>query len=649
MSSCPPKNECSIPRPERRATTVPTPVRRSIASVLIFLSSGLALLACGPHFPNRYLADGNRSLATAPQVRFSEELTRLLPEATSFRAVVPGAGNDVYRQSDDVAADQLTAALTERGTPNVETIVARVREIRTRVAEARRERQQWQWRVGRGRDAGPPPIAPEVPTLPDALPSEFALYLRGAIAEARGETEEARTAWRALLDLDAERRKYRTVWAAYRLGRSFVDDDPAAAIDWFTRTRTFVEAGEIDGLGLAAASLGWEARAELNRGRTRAAARLYLEQWGSGDTRAIESLWLTGRTLSVGRATALEETAADPITRTLLTAYLIAKVGRFGREESIDTDPNAWLDALERVGTTDVRGASSFAVLAYRQGDWSTAQRWLNRAEGSSVNERWLQAKLWLIEGRVEEATSILASLCRAFEPVGASSDAADGTTVRLAERRRMRGELATLVLARRDYEESLGLLLRGGHWLDAAYVAERVLTTQELIAFVEAWPVPDAEAEKNARSGWVGSLLGSNPSEVQVATSLRALLGRRLAREGDAERAKKYLPPPLAEKWGTVHAALARGRDVSRTRADRAADLWRAAQIVRHDGIDLIGTEESPDWRALHGGNFEKTSLVEVRSEEGDEWWAPPSEEERARANATPVDPAKRLAEWIT
>ena len=45
---------------------------------------------------------------------------------------------------------------------------------------------------------------------------------------------------------------------------------------------------------------------------------------------------------------------------------------------------------------------------------------------------------------------------------------------------------MLTEKLAGRDYAEALRLLLRAGYWEDAAYVAERVLTVDELKAVVD-------------------------------------------------------------------------------------------------------------------------------------------------------------------
>jgi hypothetical protein len=130
------------------------------------------------------------------------------------------------------------------------------------------------------------------------------------------------------------------------------------------------------------------------------------------------------------------------------------------------------------------------------------------------------------------------------------------------------RGELAALRLSRREYRESLSLLLRAGYWTDAAHVAERVLTVDELVAY--------AAPSTNA--------------------SLRHLTARRLARLGRYTEARPFLPAELRPKLDELTTALAK-RD--------ASSLWQAARIMRAQGMELTGTELDPDW-FIHAGNYD-------------------------------------------
>ena len=125
------------------------------------------------------------------------------------------------------------------------------------------------------------------------------------------------------------------------------------------------------------------------------------------------------------------------------------------------------------------------------------ALRWVNRA-GHTPTAQWLQAKLLLRAGRVAQATEFRRSrqLVDSF-PLDESTNDTPPAEATFASRTRpfptipeyetvpaaryIRGELGALRLSRREYTQSLDLLLRGNFRSDAAYVADRVLTTEEL------------------------------------------------------------------------------------------------------------------------------------------------------------------------
>jgi hypothetical protein len=95
--------------------------------------------------------------------------------------------------------------------------------------------------------------------LPAEFDSEFAAYHKGAAAYLNQQWDEARAAWENLLKRPEQDRHYRTVWAAFMLGKvSLKEKDFPTATQWFQRTRELAKAGSADSLGLAAESYGWE-------------------------------------------------------------------------------------------------------------------------------------------------------------------------------------------------------------------------------------------------------------------------------------------------------------------------------------------------------------------------------------------------------
>ncbi|MGI8435764.1 MAG: hypothetical protein ACR2NX_02515 [Chthoniobacterales bacterium] len=115
----------------------------------------------------------------------------------------------------------------------------------------------------------------------------------------------------------------------------------------------------------------------------------------------------------------------------------------------------------------------------------------------------------------------------------------------------------------------------------DAAFVAERVLTLEQLKKCVDAIPenAPDAESgAKNARAHW------------------RYVFGRRLVRSDRYAEAAQYLPAPTDKIVQLYAQALHDGADTKLSKEKRAEAWFHAAWIARFDGMELMGTEVAPD-----------------------------------------------------
>jgi len=121
--------------------------------------------------------------------------------------------------------------------------------------------------------------------------SEFTDYNRGAHAYRNKQWDDARKAWEDLLKRPEQERHYRTVWAAFMLGKvGLKTGDFDSASKWFEQTRALAAAGFADSLGLAADSYGWEGRSEWKKDHPEKAAPLFLTQLALGDPSPIVSL-----------------------------------------------------------------------------------------------------------------------------------------------------------------------------------------------------------------------------------------------------------------------------------------------------------------------------------------------------------------------
>ena len=414
------------------------------------------------------------------------------------------------------------------------------------------------------------------------------------------------------------------------LGKSWAAENPDTAAGYFQQVRALAKKGFADSAGLAAASLGEEARLNLAQGKFVEAMQLYLAQFATGDLTAANSLrFAAAGALTQGNEAGLNRLAADIQARRVVTAYLIS----CGSSAEL---AGRWLAAVEAARVSDVESAEEFALAAYQNGEWETAQRWIDRAP-QRPTAQWLQVKLLLRAGKVADAAALLASVSRSFPAITPEASARQDEALMNESYQRQNnlplessvknppaglmdnltvakysyysgdrdaasqvlGELGVLHLARREYTQALDALLRADFWMDAAYVAERVLTVDELKSYVDdSWPATDQNHDPAVRDR--RDDLGSK----NMCREIRYLLARRLTRLDRGQEATAYYPTEWQTAQKTLIQTLATGRNESLPAAQRFFALAAAAGITRTNGMELIGTEVAPDWH-IHDGNF--------------------------------------------
>jgi len=186
------------------------------------------------------------------------------------------------------------------------------------------------------------------------------------------------------------------------------------------------------------------------------------------------------------------------------------------------------------------------------------------------------------------------------------------------------------LHLAKGNYVEALDRFLKGGFWMDAAYVAERVLTVEELKSYVDgAWPEQGSDAADLALSG--------------TREAIRFLLARRLVRLCLPARA--YFPAECRAKHDELMANLKRGETESLSAEERAAGWWEGAKMIRQQGLELIGTELEPDWHIRGGNSGEDVGVtVSDRATNAQAKVLVASTDELSRARRHKADPEARF-----
>src|SRR5438552_4793031 len=251
----------------------------------------------------------------------------------------------------------------------------------------------------------------------------------------------------------------------------------------------------------------------------------------SGDPTATNSLAAAAAKALASGPGPLRSLAKNPRTQKVITAYVISSDRNNHIYSSMhlgpeDLDPDQkdafisspaanWLEAAEAAGIKDMDSAEALAVAAYRANEMDAAQRWIKRSAGSPVVQ-WLQAKLLLRAGKLQSAAALLARISPQFPIIHEGTNAPapverkDTLSMRgdyycTSAERQVQGELGVLRLSRGEYVQALDSLLNAGFWMDAAYVAERVLTLGELKSYVDRfWPAATADqvAEEQERFG---------------------------------------------------------------------------------------------------------------------------------------------------
>ena len=564
----------------------------------VFLSAAISIRACGPDFPNAYLTYSGEELAKLPTLSFAGELTRLLP--TGNRPKSTSSPTDDSGQPREAELAEIRAILRD--------IVGR-RDLEKQVS-----------RYTRG-DPG------------DRLPQEFHLYAAGARAWHDGKSAEAINPWRALLSLPEAERRHRTTWAFYMIGRALWNTDAPAARTAFQNARTSAANKFTDVLGLAPASLGWEARTHLTQKDYAPALRLYFEQYAAGEADAMVSLQLTMQQLFGEVATAadpaklLTPVASDKHLRGIVTAWFVSRGG-----------PSApwsfqalqqflhWLAALPAATDLDAAEADRWAWAAYQNALWDEAAAFAQRAPADAPASAWVRAMLCLRAGDVAGATQHLAAAAKAFpqdpglrDESYKDDDRRFYSTHENLPQATLSAVSGVLALQRTQFVESLRLFLQAGQWTDAAYVAERVLTLDELIAFVRQ-EVPKFKEVVPNNAGHDDVWPPSGPA----TNNLRHLLARRLVRAMRFDDAREFFPPDLQATYDRYVALVRDGYREENPRQLRGLALWQAAQIVHESGMELQGTELAPDF-SIWGGSFGWPNISRVRltDQDGDSRWS--------------------------
>lgn len=655
--------------------------RKTIARLALLtcaIGTGI-VVACGPDFPAQLLDDRASALRSTPSNAFSYEASRLTAPADLLRAQETGALPDGSYRNDAIPEDfdpalnpgQRATLRAMRALSDGDQAYAAggglPLAIRLYTAAAVDIR-----------------VAAQGEPEPALARARTRLQEILALPGAEG---AARSVWAAYMLAESEHDSEHGAGLQAPSGSRANDVTAAPETGGYARVRQLARDGAPDPLGLAVASFGQEAGRLLSGSQgicsyqdfmaatacadaipataLKKAIHLYAEQAarGSGSGQASLRLMASWALSSAPRAIALID---DPVSQRLLVAYALARVGDIvdGNPESaydvfatyevngqrgyadaaasgVDgkVTPNPALQSLATaLATRDVRlvqDADRVAALAYRVGRYDLAQRLAERLDTALA--WWIRAKLAIRQDDLPAAAQAYARATAGFPVEGAPDHSIDAPGMA-----RLQAEHGVLALSRGQYVEALDLLLRANrpaaappqegwplsaYWNDAAYVAERVLTVDELKNYVDqqvpASPAPPAppgflEFDYSHFYDW----MVKHP--IPDGDRLRLLLARRLMREGRMEQALAYFPsdadarfaspaydggawriePSSSHQKAVEYVAAIQQAGTAWGRTTRAQAWFSAARLARRNGLEIMGYEQDPDF-AVYDGNY--------------------------------------------
>jgi hypothetical protein len=204
-------------------------------------------------------------------------------------------------------------------------------------------------------------------------------------------------------------------------------------------------------------------------------------------------------------------------------------------------------------------------------------------------------------------------------------------------------GDLGLMHLERGDFIQAMDILLKAGLWEDASFVAERILTADELKAYVDQQAAPSPTAKPATADGASPASGTETNSPDDFTSRLRNLLGRRLVREDRYSEAAAYLASPYDKIVQKYSAALKDGANTNLPKQQRAQAFFTAAWLARYDGMELMGTEVAPD-SFTSSGEFVDADLAQERlaGEHSDETFSNGQEKTSKAKNSVPTSSAE-------
>ena len=630
-------------------------MKRILLGAVLFASLvAVAVMACNPQLTSAFLLR-SREILQAPEHWLGFQIHGIRHEPIPPGPLISAAkAQKQWRKplpsTLDVDVEELHQVLTEAKVPlsEVDGIISVYKDLRfaqlARWEDAERRNLPGgqvvkEWTLVSSAPLHHPWITQG--QWPQPVPQEFRLYAEGVMHLHQQDMEKARNAWNAVLALPVAERRHRSVWAAWMLYKTATME--ADVIHWLDRVCEVVQReGCVDSLRMHPAALSLLAELKKDPASLATLSTHYYNAKANERSIYCEALKQTARHIAASPDQSLAvQAAADPAAREIITLVLAHDTDDFsadpeGPAPSTENQIGgvsvlaSWAAALKQAGVTDDPVLGDFAIALYRQQKYALARQFITSG-GVTWGTLWIRAKLDLQRGDKDSACRHMAEALRRFPAAEKQHVISQTETVydrwnngeplgevylRGLRNSRFLADSATMRLGIGDFSTSLKLFLDADCPHDAAYVAEHLMTSAELVAFIREHRMkclPSQAPRKPGRSGdqpVASDLLADHQAAVEALLYVAA---RKLAREHWFKDARPLMPEalqPLFDRYVTLYH---NGHN-SVLRPDiRARSLMEAARIHRWMGMELFGAEGEPDgtvWK----GEFGSDNLAGLR-----------------------------------
>jgi hypothetical protein len=321
----------------------------------------------------------------------------------------------------------------------------------------------------------------------------------------------------------------------------------------------------------------------------------------------------------------LRPALASENLRLMMTLYLSAAGGPFHEaapeQENLRTASLAWLDLLKEAKVDLAFAPRQVALIQYRCGRWQDCQ-----ATASSLPKEDPLRRLLLSRCNLRLTGDLGLSRLHLQGKEPTQRTAQTPVTVRYEYsmlldlqdekelRERVDGELGAITLCAGDLTEALRLFDEGRYGDDAFYVAECLLTIDELKAYVDRRRTAKLTPIKYR---WEYGNEGFDDLEYELCS--------RLMRAGRLEEALDYVRPELRAKATTYVLLLRASERTDQPARERADSYWRASRMIRQIGETVLRSPHGMNWSSGTGWHVASDYLPGFRSRTFDFEYPPP------------------------